>query len=92
MAASGEINVHISVQQETTPWLEVSERLTSEGVAGIVSAVNRKRTEVVYEPVTTGVEKARYKCRPSSRGYVLPAKRHFFGVGDAGFEPATSAV
>jgi len=50
-AARGEVNVHISIQQETTPWQEVSKRISSEGISSIVSAVNRKRTEEVYDPV-----------------------------------------
>jgi hypothetical protein len=49
-AARGEVNVHISVQHETTPWHEVCERISSEGVSSSVSAVNRKRTEEVYDP------------------------------------------
>jgi hypothetical protein len=49
-SARGEVNVHISIQQETTPWREVGEHISSGGVASIVSAVNRKRTEEVYDP------------------------------------------
>ena len=41
---------------------------------------------------TTGVEKVGCKPQPPSRIYVLPAKRSILRVGDAGFEPATSAV
>jgi len=50
IAARGEVNVHISIEQETTPWHEVSKRISSDGMDSIVSAVNRRRTEVVYDP------------------------------------------
>jgi hypothetical protein len=40
----------------------------------------------------TGVEEAGSKSRPPPCGYVFPAKCCFSQVGDAGVEPATSAV
>jgi hypothetical protein len=48
--ASGEINVHVSIREDTTPWETVSRRIVDSGVQNIVDAVNRKRTEVVYDP------------------------------------------
>ena len=48
--ASGEINVHVSIREDTTPWATVSQRIIDSGVQNIVNAVNRKRTEVVYDP------------------------------------------
>ena len=41
---------------------------------------------------TTGVERAVTVFNPILRFHILPAKEHFFRVGDAGIEPATSAV
>jgi hypothetical protein len=40
----------------------------------------------------TGVENVETRFWPLTLVYVLRAKRYFFQVGDAGFEPATSAV
>ena len=48
--ASAEVNVHISVSGETKGWDEVSSRIQSNGVADIIEAVNRKRTELVFDP------------------------------------------
>lgn len=46
----GEINVHVSIENETTPWNEVAERIINNGVEDIIRAVNRKRMEEVYDP------------------------------------------
>src|SRR5262249_8892065 len=48
--ASAETNVHISIGTEMTPWSTVEQRITQKGVSDIVSAVNRKRQEWVYDP------------------------------------------
>lgn len=48
--ASGEVNVHLSVIEDTTPWLEVWERILGQGVSSVVSAINKKRQEWVYDP------------------------------------------
>lgn len=48
--ASAEVNVHISVAEETKLWSEVADRIALNGLVDIVGAVNRKRTEVVYDP------------------------------------------
>jgi hypothetical protein len=48
--ASAEVNVHISVSAETKPWDEIHSRISAKGVSDIIDAVNRKRTEVVYDP------------------------------------------
>jgi hypothetical protein len=48
--ASGEINVHLSIREDTTPWAEVTRRIVDSGVGDIVVAVNRKRMEEVYDP------------------------------------------
>ncbi len=42
-SSNAEVNVHISISQETTPWDTVSERITRNGVV-------RKREEVVFDP------------------------------------------
>lgn len=48
--ASAEVNVHVSVKDEMTPWSVVRDRIIENGVADIVGAVNRKRVEEVYDP------------------------------------------
>jgi hypothetical protein len=48
--ASAEVNVHIAVASETTPWAAIRDRIMSEGARNIVDAVNRKKTEIVYDP------------------------------------------
>ena len=48
--ASAEVNVHICVSQETKCWCEIANRIGSNGLRDIVGAINRKRTEVVYDP------------------------------------------
>lgn len=48
--ASAEVNVHIKVSEETKPWSEVHRRIVHDGLKNIVDAINRKRTEVVYDP------------------------------------------
>ncbi|MBU0608415.1 MAG: hypothetical protein KKI08_11055 [Armatimonadetes bacterium] len=48
--ASAEVNVHLSVGEDMTPWISVGERVLANGLADIVEAVNRKRQEWVYDP------------------------------------------
>jgi hypothetical protein len=48
--ASAEVNVHISVTDETKRWDDIHNRIASNGVLDIVEAVNRKRTELVFDP------------------------------------------
>lgn len=48
--ASAEVNVHISLAEETKPWSEIFDRICEGGLENIVEAINRKRTEVVYDP------------------------------------------
>lgn len=48
--ASAEVNVHISLAEETKPWSEIFDRICDGGLENIVEAINRKRTEVVYDP------------------------------------------
>lgn len=48
--ASAEVNVHIAVDTETKPWTEIAKRISENGLNDIATAVNRKRTEVVYDP------------------------------------------
>ncbi len=48
--ATGEVNVHISIRDETVSWNIIRERICSSGVGDIIKAVNRKRTETVYDP------------------------------------------
>jgi hypothetical protein len=48
--AAGEVNVHLSIKEDTTPWPEVVMRITEKGIADVIAAVNRRVTEVVYDP------------------------------------------
>ena len=48
--ASAEVNVHISIKAETTPWTDVADRITRNGLVDIIKAVNRKRKQWVYDP------------------------------------------
>lgn len=48
--ASAEVNVHISIHSETKAWDELHQRVMSGGLADIIGAINRKRTEVVFDP------------------------------------------
>ena len=48
--ASAEVNVHVSIHGETKPWDDVQQRILGSGLSDIVGAINRKRTEVVFDP------------------------------------------
>lgn len=48
--ASAEVNVHLSIKDETKSWTMIDQRVVNGGLADIVRAVNRKRTEVVFDP------------------------------------------
>ena len=48
--ARAELNVHVSIKEDTTPWSVVRERIKVKGVDDIIAAVNRKRVEEVYDP------------------------------------------
>jgi hypothetical protein len=48
--AAGEVNVHLSIKEDTTPWPDVAKRITEKGIADVIAAVNRRVTEVVFDP------------------------------------------
>ena len=48
--AAAEVNVHLSIKEDTTPWEVVSGRVAASGILDVVRAVNRKRMEEVYDP------------------------------------------
>jgi len=48
--ASAEVNVHISIREETKPWQEIADRIRLSGIQDIVKAVNRRKVEEVYDP------------------------------------------
>jgi hypothetical protein len=48
--ASAEVNVHISVSGETKGWDEIHRRVSANGIIDIIKAVNRRRTECVFDP------------------------------------------
>jgi hypothetical protein len=48
--ASAENNVHVSVADETKIWDEIFIRIVKNGLPDIISAVNRKKAELVFDP------------------------------------------
>jgi len=48
--ASAEVNLHVSITGETKGWDESHSRISRRGLTDIIEAVNRKRTEVVFDP------------------------------------------
>jgi len=48
--ASAEVNVHLSIREDTTPWDQVVSRIESSGLDSIIVAINRRRQEVVFDP------------------------------------------
>lgn len=48
--ASAEVNVHISITEETKPWTEVFDRIVKNSLTDIIGAINRKKTEIIYDP------------------------------------------
>jgi len=48
--ATAEVNVHVSIAEEMTPWDEVADRIRTRSITDIINAVNRKRVEEVYDP------------------------------------------
>ncbi|MFW9887518.1 MAG: hypothetical protein ACFFER_05010 [Candidatus Thorarchaeota archaeon] len=48
--ARSEINVHISIEEDTTSWNEIHERIIENGLEDIIEAVNRKRWVFVHDP------------------------------------------
>jgi hypothetical protein len=48
--ARAEMNVHLSINEDMTPWDVVRDRIISKGVLDLIGAVNRKVVKEVYEP------------------------------------------
>jgi hypothetical protein len=48
--ANAEVNVHISIQEDTTTWSAVFDRIVTRGISDIIEAVNKKRVKEVYDP------------------------------------------
>lgn len=48
--ASAEVNVHVSINNDMTEWDIIKNRIIKYGIIDIIEAVNRKRTEIVYDP------------------------------------------
>jgi len=48
--ANAEVNVHVSVQEDTTAWNEVSRRIEEKGLCDVLRGINRRRQELVYDP------------------------------------------
>ncbi len=47
---AGEVNVHVSIKEDMTPWEVVRDRIVSKGVGDILKAVGRRRQEWVDDP------------------------------------------
>jgi hypothetical protein len=48
--ANAEVNVHLSIREDTTPWADVAERVTKRGLGDVIAAINKRRQEWVYDP------------------------------------------
>lgn len=48
--ASAEVNVHLSVRDDMTPWEDVAARIERSGLDDVIAAINRRRQEWVYDP------------------------------------------
>jgi hypothetical protein len=48
--ASAEVNVHLSIREDTTPWNDVATRIADRGLGDVIAAINRRRQEWVYDP------------------------------------------
>jgi hypothetical protein len=48
--ASAEVNVHLSIREDTTPWDDVATRVATKGLGDVIAAINRRRQEWVYDP------------------------------------------
>jgi hypothetical protein len=48
--ANAEVNVHLSIAADTTPWQDVAARIAAKGLGDVIGAINRKRQEWVYDP------------------------------------------
>ncbi len=48
--ANAEVNVHISVSNETKQWEEIQSRIAEKGLTEIIEAINRNKTELVFDP------------------------------------------
>jgi len=48
--ASAEVNVHVSILEDTKRWEEIHRRIAQKGLSDVVAAVNRRKLEMVYDP------------------------------------------
>jgi hypothetical protein len=48
--ANAEVNVHLSIREDTTPWGDVAARIDGRGLNDVIAAINRRRQEWVYDP------------------------------------------
>jgi len=48
--ASAEVNVHVSISEDTILWAVISDRIKLNGIVDIISAVNRKLMKEIYVP------------------------------------------
>ncbi len=48
--ASAEVNVHLSLREDMTPWAAIEQLILDQGLARVVAGIDRRRTEVVFDP------------------------------------------
>lgn len=48
--ANAEVNVHLSIREDTTSWADVATRVADRGLSDVIAAINRRRQEWVYDP------------------------------------------
>lgn len=48
--ARAEVNVHLSLREDATPWEDVARRIEQKGLEDVIAAINRRRKEWVYDP------------------------------------------
>jgi hypothetical protein len=48
--ANAEVNVHLSIREDTTPWRDVATRIEERSLSDVIAAINRRRQEWVYDP------------------------------------------
>lgn len=52
--ASAEVNVHISISDEMSPWDEIEDRIAQDSVGSVVAAIERTHIEEVTTPKSSG--------------------------------------
>lgn len=48
--ASAEVNVHLSLREDMTPWTAVDQLISGQGLTRVVAGIDRRRMELVFDP------------------------------------------